>query len=501
MEKEDIWRHLYPYQQAAINGVFDQISTDRSQGKVPRIMLQLPTGAGKTVIAAAIIKLALLQGKRVIFSVPALVLIGQSLERFVENEIPDCDIGVIQGFHHRTNPACPVQIASIQTLARRPLRNIPHADLVIVDEAHNDFKFFDKWMDGWSNVTYIGLSATPWTKGLGNRYSTLLQPVTMTELIDAGRLSKFRVYAKSHPELSGVKTRKGDYIESELEDVMRPLTADIVQTYKKDGEGRPALCFATTCAHAQELQADFCAHGVPAAYMDAYTEADDRQQIFDDFTAGKYQVICNVGVLTTGLDLDVRCIILARPTRSDILYVQMIGRGLRTAEGKDDCLILDHSDTTLKLGFVTDIHHDELDRGKRNESGSHQKEPPKPTECSSCQYLKPAGIHTCPECGFEPEQQSNIEVAPGELVEIKRSKSQTKINQEWSREEKQQFHAELLRCAIDRNLKPGWVYHKYLDRCGVAPPNNNLQPAEKVSRETSNWIKSRNIAYAKRKRA
>lgn len=498
MNGSEIFDHLRPFQRNSIAEIFDQIRRDREQNHATRAILQLPTGSGKTVVAAAIVRLAVERGRRLIFCVPALVLIEQTIERFVANGINRSDIGVIQSNHPLTNPALPIQIASIQTLARRNINRFPHADLVIIDEAHVYYGLYDEWFESWNNIPFLGLSATPWTKGLGNIYKTLIQPITLSELVEAGWLSDFRAFAKGHPDLSNVHTRGGDYIESELEVAMHPLTADIVKTYIKDGESRPALCFAVNCAHAQELQQDFCANGISAAYMDAYTEAEDRQQIFDDFTAGRYQVICNVGVLTTGLDLDVRLIILARPTKSEILYVQIIGRGLRIAEGKEDCLIFDHSSTTSNLGFVTDIHHDSLDDGKKNTSGSYESETPLPKECPKCQILKAPGVHICPNCGFEPVKQSDVFVVPGELIELERTRAKAKLNRNSSTEEKTQFLAELKCHAAKKGFKRGWAQNQFREKFGVWPNKyKGTPPADSISPETANWITSRNIAYFK----
>ena len=167
-----------------------------------------------------------------------------------------------------------------------------------------------------------------------------------------------------------MRTVAGDYHEGDLGDAMnkQPLVADIVETWLKHGVGRPTLCFAVNRAHAQHIADRFAEHGVRAGYVDCFTPANERTDIRNKFASGEYQIVCNVGVLTLGVDWDVRCIILARPTKSEMLYVQIIGRGLRTVEGKDHCLILDHSDTTLRLGFVTEIHHDELDDGKTRKS-------------------------------------------------------------------------------------------------------------------------------------
>src|SRR5215469_8131652 len=142
------------------------------------------------------------------------------------------------------------------------------------------------------------------------------------------------------------------------------LVADTVDTWKARADGRPTLCFAVDRSHAAHLQRRFQQEGVETAYVDCFTSVDDRKEIARRFHAGIVKVVRNVGVLTTGIDWDVRCIILSRPTKSEILFVQMIGRGLRTADGKSDCLILDHSDNHTRLGFVTDISYDELHDGR-----------------------------------------------------------------------------------------------------------------------------------------
>src|SRR5690606_12200504 len=153
------------------------------------------------------------------------------------------DIGVIQADHPGTDSMARVQIASVQTLSRRMF---PGTDLVIVDEAHQALRTVFTWMDGQPKLPFVGLSATAWTKGLGKHYDDLIIAATTADLIERGYLSKFRVFAPSHPDLTGVRTRAGDFAEDDLADAMsKPqLTADIVSTWMKLGENRPTLCFA-----------------------------------------------------------------------------------------------------------------------------------------------------------------------------------------------------------------------------------------------------------------
>ena len=462
-----------------------------------RPVVQAPTGSGKTIIAAEIVNMARNKGKRVIFAVPFLSLINQTIDRFMQNGI--FDVGVMQGQHELTDPSKPVQVCSIQTLARR---DIPKADLVIIDECHSRYRFLDSWMidPDWADVPFIGLTATPWAKGMGaeGRWDDLIVCTTTSELIEQGTLSDFKVYAPSHPDLTGVQIQAGDYKIDQLGAAMdkSALVADIVNTWLARGEDRPTVAFCVNRLHAKHVQQEFVKAGVSAAYMDAFTDIEERDTIVRQFGQGDVRIICNVGVLTTGFDADVRCIILARPTKSEILYTQMIGRGLRTAEGKLNCLILDHSDTTLKLGFVTDIHHDELDDGKSAKKAAVKPEV-LPKECPQCSFLRPPKTSQCPACGFKPEPKNKIECDDGELVELKRGQ---KVSRSLSVEDKKLFYAELSRHAYLRGYKSGWAYHAYKERFGVGPASSFPSTASvSIRTETQNWITYRNIRQSKSK--
>lgn len=486
---------LRDYQTQAI----DSLRMSLAAGK-KRPVLMAPTGAGKTVIAAAIIRMAREKGKRVMFVVPMLSLIDQTVERFAQNGITE--VGVIQGFHELTDWRQPIQVCSLQTLARRKL---PDADLVIVDEAHVMFKFMREWAADplWGKVPFIGLTATPWQKGMGKVWDDLIIVTTTAKLIELGHLSDFRTFAPAHPDLKGVKTVAGDFDLKQLGEAMDrgALVADIVSTWMERGQDRPTVCFAVNRAHAGHICDRFNENGVRAEYMDAFTDREERNEIVKRFERGETKVICNVGVLTTGFDSDVRCIILARPTKSRILYAQMIGRGLRTAPGKDFCLILDHSDTTIRLGFVTDLTTNGLDDGKpKKASAAREKEEPLPKECPKCACLRPAKVRICPSCGFEAKPTGDIEEVTGELHELTRSK--TIRAKDWPAERKEQFYRELICYANSRGYKPGWAYHAYRSRFGVGPANSfSKSPSVLVSPETAAWIKHYNIAKAKAREA
>ena len=205
--------------------------------------------------------------------------------------------------------------------------------------------------------------------------------------------------------------------------------------------------------------------------------------------------MCNVGCLTTGIDWDVRCLILARPTKSEILFVQIIGRGLRLADEKKQCLIFDHSDTHTNLGMASDIHYDELDDGdtaKAAQRKEEKKKESKPKECTACKFIKPAGVHECPQCGFAPTRQSEIEPIAGNLTQFKPNKR----NKCATIQDKQYFYSQLLGYAESKGYNQGWAANKYREYFGVWPNRMKKEAVEPAAQVTS-WIRHCQIKWAK----
>jgi len=328
---------------------------------------------------------------------------------------------------------------------------------------------------------------------------------TTKELIEQGYLSKFKVYAADHPDLSGVKTVAGDYHEGQLTKVMQEsaLVANIIETYKQRWNKGKTLLFAVDCAHAQMLQARFHDAGISCGYQDAHTSDKERAAIKRGFHSRQYQVVANIGTLTTGVDWDVRCLILARPTKSEMLFVQIIGRALRTADGKDHALILDHTDTTARLGFVTDIHHEHLDDGKfKQKKDAKPREAPLPKPCRECAFLIPPGLSKCPECGALRKVESKIYERDGQLVELngtdrKPSRTSDKLYP-YSLAEKMRFYAQLRGYAMERGYKIGWARYKFLEKFGDWPKWAwDRYPHMIPGPEVRSYAKSRAIAWAR----
>lgn len=238
--------------------------------------------------------------------------------------------------------------------------------------------------------------------------------------------------------------------------------------------------------------------------MTASTPHDERQLTIRRFEQGITKIIINVGVLVAGFDSDVRCIIFARPTKSEMRWIQILGRGLRAAPGKDHCLIFDHTGTVNKLGYPDDIEYDYLPSSSDGMEDAPQRavktdEAEKlPKECSQCHYVKPAGIYICPKCGFKP--------LAGEDVETDKSRGLKKVSKaevKYTAEQKQSWWSQILfyqrtRAAQGRPVSDGWCAHTYKQKFSVWPRGLHHTP-QQITPEVTNFIKSKQIAFAKRK--
>ena len=484
---------LRPYQSHAIDGLREAIASNEKP------VLSAPTGSGKTLIASNIFALAREKNKRVVFVVPFLSLINQTWRAFEKAGMDGNDMSIIQANHTLTNYAKPIQIASAQTLERRPV--LPQADIVIFDECHINRRIYQRWMTEAPDTYFIGLSATPWASGMDSLWDRMIVVSTLAELIEQGHLSPFKYFAPAQPDLSKVRVRLGDYVESDLEQVMgdKDLIADIVNTWKDKADGRPTFCFCVNRRHAQEVQAQFLRAGVPAGYVDANTPVEEREDLVAQLKTGHLSVICNIGTMTTGVDAPfVSCIILARPTKSEMLFIQIVGRGLRTdpTSGKVDCLVLDHSNTALNLGRPDEIHYEDFRSGKQAKAGEKnkkEKEAKKPKLCPSCKFVLLPHEHDCPSCGFKfPPPVSDVVVADGALAELGPKGKRGK----YERDDKQAWWSGFLWIAKDRGYNQGWAAHKYKEAFGVWPRGLDDKPRFPDAM-VFNYVKSRNIAWAK----
>lgn len=483
---------LRPYQSTAL----DALRSSLARGN-KRVMLYSPTGSGKTVTAEAMIRGAVAKGKRVAFIANRKQLVGQASAHLTRAGILH---GILQADNTRSLDAR-VLVCSIDTIHARGFPD--DVALIVIDEAHAvaGSTKYRTLLESRNAVPVIGLSATPFAPGLGKVFNDLVIAATIRELIDDDYLVDVDVYAPTDPDISGVATRRGiggeiDYAETQLaEAVDTPaLVGDIVQHWQRLAAGKQTVAFCTSIPHSKHVTEAFRAAGVLAEHIDYHADDDTRADILGRFSRGEFAVLSNVGLLAEGWDCpSTACMILARPTKSLTRFVQMVGRVLRPAEGKTRALLLDHSGTTQRLGFPTDDLPLVLDDGRANASGSKRQERRKsePKPCPSCKYVRPAGVHVCPKCGFAPERQNDVEVAAGELQRIERPSKRPA-----TRDAKQHTYSQLLHIAKHRGYSDGWAAHQYRAMFGVWP-RSLAEVTAAPTTELLKWVKSRQIRFAK----
>jgi DNA repair protein RadD len=495
---------LRDYQAAAIEEI--EQAVEKSEGP----LYVLPTGAGKTIVAARIIERAVEAGRRVLVLTHRREILKQTSLKLSSG---DLDHGLIQAGLNLDLDAL-VQIASIQTLWARCMRTnkiaLPAADLVIVDEAHHmAAQTWRKIIEAYPNIRRIGLTATPCRsdgRGLGNFFTKIIEGPQIPELIAQKHLVPTIYYAPVNPDLSGVQTRQGDYVVSQLADRMNraDLVGDIVSNWHKHGERRKTLVFCVDVAHSVHVKDEFAKSGVKAEHLDGSTPKSDRDAILSRLGSGDTELVTNCMVLTEGFDLPaIGCIVLARPAKQIGLFRQMAGRGLRPALGKNNLILIDHSGAVYRHGLLEDPITWTLDVTKRAENPTHANRELRSIgrliECSQCGAMRTAG-EACPQCGFLPQRRPDaIVFAEGELARV--NKQTRTAPSAYDPNQRMRWHGMLVHIASSRGYKAGWAAYKYKEKFGTWPPWGASPVPIPPSPEVSSWVRSRNIAYAKSRAA
>lgn len=485
---------LKPMQKDMVDRVREQFRYHK------RVILQAATSSGKTAIAAKICQRAVKNGKRVLFIADRIVLVLQTSEEFTRWGISH---GVIMANHPDVFPNRAVQIASAATLVNR---DIDKFDVIIQDEAHALHKGAIKAFDANPEAYILGLTASPYSSGLGKIFETFVQPYTVKELIDKGLLVDYDVYAPCPIDLTHVRTVAGEYRKDDLGKAVddKKLTANIIQTYLKLAKNKKSICFATNVAHGRALSQEFNKHGVSAKEINAYLPKEGEESskaIIQEFRESKFTVLISVAIAIKGFNVpDAEVCILATATKSMIKLTQTVGRVLRLFPGKEKALMLDHGTNFERLGYPDEYQILELDDGKHAESKNKKKEKPiqLPKVCPSCDYMKAPGIRKCPACGFIPEFIQDVETTEGELKKIQRQ-----AKKDYTLEEKRAFLHQLNMHAFEKGYKMGkncypWALFKFKDKFGCMPSNKiSWGGVESIGEEVRKYIIYQNIKYAK----
>lgn len=338
------------------------IETTRAAGKHAALIVQ-PTGTGKTITFSELVRR---------WRLPTLILAHrEELLTQARDKLqllwPEVDVGIVGGGYDESGHQ--VTIASVQAVSRpKRLAYLARAGigLMVIDEAHHSpaatyRRVIEACHAGEPGGAFLlGVTATPDRtdgKMLDALYGEPAFVVSLPAMVRDGYLCDLRgLQVRTETDLDAVKTRMGDFAEDQLAAAVNTQLRNeqIVEAYHLHAPDRLALAFAASVKHAYDLAESFREQGVSAVALDGETPRDLRQQILSDYAAGRVRVVCNVGVLTEGFDApETACVILARPTQSRSLYVQMVGRGTRQAPGKRDCLVLDIADNTTRHSLIS----------------------------------------------------------------------------------------------------------------------------------------------------
>jgi len=450
----------------------DQIrSIDRLRGALrthKSVLLQGETGSGKSVMAAYMIANSRAKGLKSAFVVPRRDLLHQMSETFTAFGIAHSFVAAGRPF----NPYSQTHICTVGTLANRLDKIQP--GIVFYDEAHyggaqlSSMIAHYKVKGAWS----IGLSATPEKtngQGLDEFYDDLVLGPTIRELIDLKRLSDYRLFAPSRPDLSGISTVAGEYAKGELANFMEHetvLIGDAVKHYLAHAAGKLNITFCTSIKHSQMTAEAFRAAGVPSMHMDGETPDDERRRIASAFARRELMNICSVDLMTFGYDLAsasgvkgavIESISDLRPTKSRPLQRQKIGRALRYKE--QPAIILDHSGNTMIHGMpCEEISWTLTGRKKRKQNDERAIAV---RQCPVC-YFVHAPAPACVNCGhIYPVESRMVENVDGELVELDRAAMVRRRNQGMA-----ETLDDLVALGRSRGMKnpEGWARHVFAGR-------------------------------------
>ena len=434
-----------------------------------RVLGQAPTGFGKTVVGSFMVSQTAAKGMRSLFLVHRTELLRQTSKAFARQNIEHDTISAGKGF----NPHVRTHVGAIQTVANR-LDLVQRPDLLIVDEAHHAVS------ESWSRVVselnprfIVGLSATPCRldgRGLGEQFDVLVPGPRVSDLIERGFLSPYRIYAPpSTLDFTAIRTTAGDYNKADLAAAMdKPtITGDAVAHYHKLTPNKRAVVFCTSIAHAEHVRDAFIASGYVAATVDGTMKPADRANVLAKFGTGEIKILTSCDLVSEGFDLPaIEVAISLRPTKSLSLWIQQVGRALRVCDGKTEAVILDHVGNTMIHGLPDQDREWSLDAKPKRKSEKGQITTIR--QCKNC-FTVHAPAPVCPSCGHVYDIAARkIEQVDGELIEF--DKARAKIELERARElaKKQTAQARsreaLEALAKERGYKPGWVDHMMKSR-------------------------------------
>lgn len=433
-------KKLRPYQNDLVE---DLRQSWRAGARAPCIVL--PCGGGKSCIVAEIAKRTTDNGKRVMFLVHRRELVAQIRRTFVDwgVDLELCKIGMVQTYSRR-------------------LGKLPAPSLIITDENHHSpAATYKKIYDAFPNARRVGVTATPVRlngDGLGDVNDKLIIGVSAKWLIENHFLAPYDYYAPGIADLTGLHTRRGEFVASEIESKMikKAIFGDVIHYYKQLAGGKKAICYCATVKHSEKTAEAFRAAGIPAEHIDGKTPEKERDRIINDFRTGRIKIMCNVDLISEGFDVpDCECVILLRPTQSLTLYIQQSMRCMRYKAGKT-AIIIDHVGNYARHGMPDDDREWTLAKKEHVKGVKRQENNVQVKQCPECFYTfnSDEQAHICPACGYVFPNKREVEETSGELLKIESFKL------DYTSPDQCGSYSELLDYAKKRGWKPGWAYYQ-----------------------------------------
>jgi DNA repair protein RadD len=464
---------LRDYQNRAIKDVYARL-----RDGIRRVILQSPTGSGKTIMAVVLILASIRQGKRVLFAAHRVELLDQTFAKLIAIGLDESMIGVVRGGDRRAKPDAPIQVASIASL-----RDLPPADLVIIDEAHrSSAASYKKLFESYPSAIFVGLTATP--ERLDGRPLDMYQEIVVVaqprELAMAGHIMSPIVYSidpKDMPDLAGVQRSGGDYKRGQLAVAVnkRKLVGDIVAHWQQRTEGLATIVSAVNIKHSKAICQAFLDQNIPAEHADGKMQREERRALIHRVETGQTLVVTQVDLFTEGVDLPImKCSIQARPTDSLMVYMQSIGRTSRPYNGIIS-VVLDHVGNARVHGHPMEPRQYSL-VGKRRRPKEAQI-----AKMCECFAMNPVDAEVCEACGqkFGKEEGMgagrSIRTQDGFLVELPQDEASIR----------QQFWSRTAREANQMGFKREWVAYKFESKFGQWPPDSYVLPEKPVVDDTT----------------
>lgn len=431
-------------------------------------ILYLGAGGGKTEISIAMLDAAKKKGRKAAMVLDRVILCDQTSQRLDKYKI---DHGVMQSGHWRYRPYENLQVCSAQTLEKRG--EFPGLNLLVVDECHAKRRQTIEFIKNNPHIKVVGLSASPFTKGLGSTYTNVVSPITTKELVDQGSLVPLRVFVAKEIDMTGAKKIAGEWSEKEATKRGMQITGDIVvewikKTHEIFGKPEKTVVFCSGVEHGADLAKQFSAQGYNFISISYKDDGDFKRDVINDFAKPDTEIVGLIAcdVLTKGFDNPgVKIAVSARPfSKSFSSHVQQMGRVMRSSPGKFFGVWLDHAGNYLRFQEDWDEVYSEgvhtLDDGKEKAKKEKTEGEKEAAKCPKCGAMWPSRSDTCLHCGHTRQRKNMVDSVPGEMEELTGSKS---------REEKQDWWSMCQYKIQYSGWSAGRAAHTYKDKYGAWP--------------------------------